>query len=114
AEGADGSPRCDTRDRVRHVQSDALLAHHHRADVGAGGVFNEVIDRIAAENLDSLALHDFRNGGAEFHSTSSRNWPILDSAWRDSWNRNRPIGKACARPASGSSAISFCISRAAA
>ena len=70
AEGADGVPGGDARDRVRHVQADALLPHHHRADVGGGGMFDEVIDRIAAEDLDSLALHDFRNGGAEFHGRS--------------------------------------------
>ncbi len=71
AEGAnDGAPRCDARDRVRHVQPDALLPHHHGADVGIGCMFNKVIDRIAAENLYSLALHDFCNCGAEFHGNS--------------------------------------------
>jgi hypothetical protein len=33
-----------------------------------------VIDRIAAKDLDAFALHDFRNGGAEFHADLS---PIL-------------------------------------
>jgi hypothetical protein len=50
------------------VDADALLPHHHRADVGIGGIFDEMIDRIAAEDLDSLALHDFRNRGAELHA----------------------------------------------
>ena len=50
---------------------DALLPHHHGADIGIGGVLDEMIDRIAAENFDSLALHDFRNGGAEFHADLS-------------------------------------------
>ena len=71
AEGADGVPGTDPGNRVRHMQSDPLLPHHHRADVGVGRVLNEMIDRIAAENLDSLALHDFCDGGAEFHADSS-------------------------------------------
>jgi hypothetical protein len=36
-----------------------------------------VIDRIAAEDLDALALHDFRNSSAEFHADSSPKRPIL-------------------------------------
>ena len=67
AECADRSARGDARDRVRHVHADAFLAHHHRADVGSGGKFDDVVDRIAAEDLDSLPLHDFRDGGAELH-----------------------------------------------
>ena len=67
AERADRPARSDARDRVRHVNADALLAHHDRADVGIGGIFNEMIDRIAAEDFDPLPLHDFRNGGAELH-----------------------------------------------
>ena len=67
AECADRLARSDARDRVRHVHADAFLAHHHRADVGIGGIFDEMIDRIAAEDFDSLPLHDFRNGGAELH-----------------------------------------------
>jgi hypothetical protein len=30
-----------------------------------------VIDRIAAEDLDPLPLHDFRDGGAELHAVLS-------------------------------------------
>ena len=67
AEGADGVAGGDARDRVRHVNADAFLAHHDRADVGIGGVFDQVIDRIAAEDLDALALHDFRDRSAELH-----------------------------------------------
>ena len=36
-------------------------------DIGGGGMFDQVIDRIAAEDLDPFALHDFCDGGAEFH-----------------------------------------------
>ena len=60
-------PGGDPRDRVRHVNADAFLPHHDRADVGIGGVFDQVIDRIAAEDFDALALHDFRDRSAELH-----------------------------------------------
>jgi hypothetical protein len=41
-----------------------------------------MIDRIAAKNLYALALHDFCNGGAEFHGNSlPQNWPMLGSAY---------------------------------
>ena len=62
----------DAGDRVRHVQPDALLTHHDRADIGVGGEFDEVIDRITAEDLDPLALHDFRNRGTSFVTVSPR------------------------------------------
>jgi hypothetical protein len=77
AERADGVPRRDAGDRVRHVQPDAFLPHHHRADIGIGGVFDKVIDRIAAEDLDTLALHDFCNGGAKFHTDLSPIWSLF-------------------------------------
>ncbi len=81
AERADAAAGGHPRDRVRHVEADAFLPHHDRADIGIGGVLDEVIDGIAAENFDSLALHDFRNGGAELHDDSSRDWPMLGSAF---------------------------------
>jgi hypothetical protein len=67
AECPDRVARGDARDRVRHVDADAFLTHHHRADVGIRRIFDQMVDRIAAEDLDSLALHDFRDGGAELH-----------------------------------------------
>jgi hypothetical protein len=67
AERADRVPGGHARDRVRHVYADALLPHHDRADVGIGREFDQMIDRIAAEDLDPLALHDFRNRRAELH-----------------------------------------------
>jgi hypothetical protein len=40
-----------------------------------------MVDRIAAEDLDSLALHDFRNGRAEFHADPPLDrWPMSGSA----------------------------------
>jgi hypothetical protein len=67
AERADAPARRDAGDCVRHVDADAFLPHHHRADVGIGGELDQVIDRIAAEDLDALALHDFRDRGAKLH-----------------------------------------------
>jgi hypothetical protein len=80
AEGADGAPGGDARDRVRHVQPDALLPHHDGADIGVGGVLDEMVHWIAAEDLNSLALHDFRNGGAELHGNASPKRPMSSSA----------------------------------
>jgi deoxyribose-phosphate aldolase len=37
-----------------HVPTDALLAHHHRADVG-GGELDDMVERISGENLHALA-----------------------------------------------------------
>src|SRR5438270_817088 len=54
------------------MQAHALLPHHDRSDVGVGGVFDEMIDGIAAEDLNSLALHDFCNGCAELHADPSQ------------------------------------------
>src|SRR6202035_2070941 len=104
AERTDLVPGGDARDRIRHVDADALLPHHDRADVGIGRVLDEMIDRIAAEDFYPLALHDFRNRGAELHADLS---PWTGRCWarpsRASWNRNPSIGKACAPPPSGSS-----------
>jgi len=71
AKGADAAPGGDPRDRIRHVDSDPLLPHHHRPDVGIGGMLDEMVDGVAAEDFDALALHDFRNGGAELHADLS-------------------------------------------
>ena len=70
AERADRASGRHARDRVRHVNADALLPHHHRPDLGLCRVLDQMIDGIAAEDLDPLALHDFRNRGAELHGVS--------------------------------------------
>jgi hypothetical protein len=67
AEGADLLAGGDAGDRVGHVQADTFLAHDDRADVRGGGVFQQVVDGVAAKDLDSLALHDFSNCLANFH-----------------------------------------------
>src|SRR5262249_27435916 len=104
AEGANGLPGRDARDRVRHVQPDALLPHHDRADAGVGGVLDQVVDRIAAEDLDPLALHDFRDCRAELHGRFSPQGPAVcpTRPVLASWNRNFAAGKArfAARPRS--------------
>jgi hypothetical protein len=56
------------------MNADAFLTHHHGADIGIGGVFDEVIDRITAEDFDALALHDFRDRRAELHDRLSPLW----------------------------------------
>ena len=66
-ERADGLAGRDARDRVRHVQADALLAHDDRADVLRGSELNQVIHRVAAQNLHTLSLHDTRYRLANFH-----------------------------------------------
>ena len=60
------SPGRHARNRVGHVQADPLLAHDDRADVRLGGVFQQLVDRIAAEDLDPLALHDFSDSVSDF------------------------------------------------
>ena len=40
AERADRMARGDARNRVRHVDADAFLTHHHGADIGIGGIFD--------------------------------------------------------------------------
>lgn len=77
AERADAPPRRHPRDRIRHVHADALLPHHYGPDLGLRRVLDQMIDRIAAEDLDPLALHDFRDRGAELHSVSLLGaWPV--------------------------------------
>jgi hypothetical protein len=67
AERAEGPAGRDAGDRVRHVQADALLAHDDRADVLRGGELDQVIHRVAAEDLHTLSLHCTRNRLADFH-----------------------------------------------
>ena len=49
------------------MQADALLADDDRTDIGLGGVFQQMIDRVAAEDFDPLAPHDFRNRVTNLH-----------------------------------------------
>jgi len=46
------------------------------------------LNRVAAEDLDPLALHDFRDGGAEFMAVSPLDMAAgLVRPISDSWNR---------------------------
>jgi hypothetical protein len=68
AEGAELAARGDAADGVGHVQADALLPDHDGADVDGGRVLDQVVDRIAGEHLDALALHDLRDRVANLHA----------------------------------------------
>src|SRR5215471_20034260 len=64
---ADAVTRGDFGDRVAHMQADALLAHHDRADVGLRRGLDDRVDRIADQKLDALALQDFGDGVGDLH-----------------------------------------------
>jgi hypothetical protein len=70
-EDADPIGRGDAADRVRHVQARALLPDDDRADVGLSGRFDDGVDRVADEKLDSLTLQDLCNGSGGLHGGSS-------------------------------------------
>ena len=86
AEHADAIAGRQTRIRIGHVQTDALLAHDHGADVLRGGRFDQRIHRVREQYVDALGLerlgdrldyfHDFLrqrplNTGSRF-STNAR------------------------------------------
>ena len=66
-EDADALAGGDAADRVRHVQADPLLADDDRADVVLGGGLDDLVDRVADEELDAFVLEDLRDGGGGFH-----------------------------------------------
>ena len=104
AEGADLAAGGDARDRVRHVEADALLAHDDRPDVGGGRVFQQMVDGIAAEDLDPLALHDFGNCLANLHLDFSPRVDVRGRVGRGvaGGNRCRCAGRMCGAGNSGS------------
>ena len=55
------------RHGVRHVQADPLLAHDDRPDADARGELEDVVDRIAEDDLDAFALQDLRDRLACLH-----------------------------------------------
>ena len=57
-------------DRIGHMQPNALLPHHHRADINRRAAFDQMIDRIASEHLNALAAHDLRDRFAHLHDFS--------------------------------------------
>jgi hypothetical protein len=71
------------------VTREIALADDHRADVGLGGVFQQVVDGVAAEDLDPLALHDLRNRVADLHGIAPLCLGILESLGRGFHGGNR-------------------------
>src|ERR1700689_2999036 len=51
------------------MQANSLLAHDDGPDVSLRRIFQQVVDRIAAEDLDPLPLHDFSDRVSDFHLT---------------------------------------------
>jgi len=75
AERADLFARGNAGNRIRHVQADAFLPDDDRPDIGRGGEFQQVVDGIAAEDLDPLALHDLGDCLTDLHpSIPSLTW----------------------------------------
>jgi len=72
-EHAHGVARSDARHRVGHVQAGALLAHQNGPDAGGRAALENVVDRVADDDLDTLPAQDFRNGVGDFH----RRFPSL-------------------------------------
>jgi hypothetical protein len=66
-EHADTLARGHPAHRVGHVQAGALLAHDDGADVGLGRGLDDRVDRIADQELHTLALENFRHHGCSFH-----------------------------------------------
>jgi hypothetical protein len=66
-EDADPVGRGHPADRVRHVQAGPLLPDDDRADVGLRGRFDDGVDRIPDEELDSFALQDLCDGSSRLH-----------------------------------------------
>src|ERR1700761_2577752 len=59
-------------------------------------MLDQMVDRVAAEDLDPLALHDFRDCRAELHGGFPPQGPadVQPGLSDPSWNRNRGCGKA--------------------
>jgi len=66
-EHADALTGGDAADGVGHVQAHALLADDDRADVFLGRGLDDLIDRVADEELDAFLLEDLRDGIGGFH-----------------------------------------------
>src|SRR5260221_9085581 len=75
-ENADLVARGHLGDGVAHMQPDALLPHHDRADVGLGRALDDRVDRVADQELDPLRLQDMGDRIGDFHRGLPRygNW----------------------------------------
>ena len=76
-EDADLVARGHLGDRVAHMQPDALLTHHDRADIGFGRALDDRVDRIADQPLDPFLLQDLGDRIGDFH------WRLLRSNGND-------------------------------
>jgi len=52
------------------VQAGAFLPHQDWADAGCGAALEDVVDRIADDDLDAFAAQDFGDGVGDFHGVS--------------------------------------------
>ena len=87
-EDADLVARRQLADGVAHMQANALLAHHDRADVGLGRALDDRVDRIADQKFDALALEDLGDCGGDFHRG------LLGLGGRRDWRRAYGIAAA--------------------
>ena len=73
AEDADSLPRRHSTDGVRHVHADAFLANDDGADIQFRGRFDERINRISEEILDSLRSQSMGDGISDIHQLANLN-----------------------------------------
>ena len=73
AEDADLVARTQAADGVRHVQTDALLAHDDCADVQFGGRFDEMVHRIGEKDLRALLFQAVGDNVNDLHAVVSLN-----------------------------------------
>ncbi|MEL0021688.1 MAG: hypothetical protein VW709_17625 [Rickettsiales bacterium] len=59
--------RAQPRDRVGHMQADPFLAHDDRPDIAVRDIFQQVIDRIADDAVNTLALQNLDDRFDCFH-----------------------------------------------
>ena len=78
-EDADLVARAELADGIAHMQPDALLAHHDRADIGLGRPLDDRVDRIADQPLDPLLFQDLGDRVGDLHRAA----PLLGcDGWR--------------------------------
>jgi hypothetical protein len=64
---ADLLARAGLGDRVTHMQANALLAHHDRANIGLGRTLDDRINRVADQPLDPFPLEHLGDRVDDFH-----------------------------------------------
>jgi hypothetical protein len=74
------------------VDAGPLLAHDDRADVDLGRRFDDVVDRVADQELDAFSLEDLGDGVGHLHDDSL---PSIESGrriWLPSDASGTPVG----------------------